>query len=290
VIPLTSCSARLPVYTLVIAALLPATVWGVLPVRPLALLGMYVFSTAMAVTASIVLGRTLLRQAEDSVLLELPPYRVPDPRVVLRIVWSRCTDFVREAGGIILVATIVIWAALYFPRHDAASLLGEAAVAEARAAGTEAEAALEEQVGALALERSFAGQLGHTIEPVIAPLGFDWRMGIGILGAFAAREVFVSTMGVVYGIGGEVDEESAGLRERIRDDRRPDGSPTYTPLVAASLMVFFALALQCLSTMAVLRKESGSWRWPVLAFVWNGALAWFAAFAVYQGGRLLGFE
>ncbi|MEZ4236108.1 MAG: ferrous iron transport protein B [Myxococcota bacterium] len=290
VIPLTSCSARLPVYTLLIAALFPATLWGFLPVRPLALLGMYVLSTASAVVASIVLGRTLLRQAEDAVLLELPPYRVPDPRVVVRVVYSRCTDFVREAGGIILLATVVIWAALSFPRATPEALVGPEAVAAAQAAGPAAEAALDEEVASRALEHSVAGRLGHAIEPVIAPLGYDWRMGIGLLGAFAAREVFVSTLGVVYGIGEDVDEADEGLRERLQEDRRADGRATYTPLVAMSLMVFFAFALQCLSTMAVLRKESGGWRWPLAAFAWNGALAYGAALLVFQGGRLLGFE
>ena len=140
----------------------------------------------------------------------------------------------------------------------------------------------------LALERSFGGQLGHLIEPAIAPLGYDWRMGIGLLGAFAAREVFVATLGVVYGIGDDVDDTSEPLREKLRTDLRPDGTPTYTPLVAASLMVFFAVALQCLSTLAVLRKESGSWTWPAVAFGWTLALAWSLAFLVYQGGRLLG--
>lgn len=269
VLPLTSCSARLPVYTLLIAALFPATVAGFVPLQPLALAGMYLLSTAAAVLASLVVGRTVLPQGAEPALLELPPYRIPDPRVVLGAVVQRCTDFVREAGGIILVATVLLWGLLYFPRHEPAP-------------GTAPEVAAEAQ-----LEQSFAGRLGHAIEPAIAPLGFDWRMGIGILGAFAAREVFVTTMGVVYGVGDGADEGSTALRDRIREDRRADGSPTYTPLVGLSLMVFFALALQCLSTLAVLRKETGGWRWPVAVFAWNGALAWVSSFLVYQGGRLL---
>ncbi|MEQ1502159.1 MAG: ferrous iron transport protein B [Myxococcota bacterium] len=286
VIPLTSCSARLPVYTLMIAALFPATLLGWIPVRPLALAGMYLLSTGLAIAASIALGRTVLRDGGEPVLLELPPYRVPDPRVVAKVVWSRCADFVREAGGLILVATIAMWALLYFPRYEPSELLAPEVVAEATARGDD----LDALAAPLALEASFAGRIGHAMEPAIAPLGYDWRIGIGLLGAFAAREVFVSTLGVVYGIGDDVDEDDASLRDRIRSDRRPDGTPTYTPLVGCSLMVFFAFALQCLSTMAVLRKETGGWRWALLAFAWNGAFAWLAALAVYQGGMLLGFR
>ena len=126
------------------------------------------------------------------------------------------------------------------------------------------------------------------MEPAIAPLGYDWKIGVGLVGAFAAREVFVSTMGVVYGIG-DVDEESTALRQRIRTEKRPDGQPVYTPLVGLSIMVFFALAMQCLSTLAVLRKETNGWRWPVFVFVYMTALAWISALFVYQGGRILGF-
>jgi ferrous iron transport protein B len=248
---------------------------------------MYLLSTAMAVIASLVLGNTVLREtSRESVLLELPPYRLPDPRVVLKVVTARCRDFLSEAGGTILAATVILWALTTFPRHSPEELLAPEVVAAAEASGEDLDARLAE----LQLERSYAGSIGRAMEPVIAPLGYDWRIGIGLLGAFAAREVFVSTMGVVHGAGDGLDEDDAGLRERIREARRPDGTPLYTPLVGASLMVFFALALQCLSTMAVLRKESGSWRWPALAFAWNGALAWGAAFLVRAGGQLLGFR
>ena len=284
VIPLTSCSARLPVYALMIAALFPAQVAGFLPVRPLALAAMYLLSTALAITASLVIGNTALRDVRDVALLELPPYRIPHPGVVLRAVSARCVDFVREAGGIILFATIAIWAMLYFPRYSPEDLLAPEEIAAIEARGEDPEAIARP----IALERSFGGRLGHLIEPAIEPLGYDWRIGIGLLGAFAAREVFVATMGVVYGIGDDIDEESEPLRERIRSDLRPDGSPTYTPLVGASLMVFFAVALQCLSTIAVLRKESGSWLWPAAAFGGALSLAWSLAFVVYQGGRWLG--
>jgi len=287
VIPLTSCSARLPVYTLLVAALFPATVWGSVPLRPLVLAGMYLFSTLMAIGAAVVLGRTVMAGDADPELIELPPYRWPDPRVVVRQVVSRCTDFLREAGGIILFATIALWALLSFPRYEPADLLTENQIEVARASDVD----LEARIAPLALERSWGGRLGKAIEPVIEPLGYDWKIGIGLIGAFAAREVFVATMGVVYGVGSDVDEENPALRDRIRNARHPDtGEPVYTPLTGLSIMVFFALSLQCLSTVAVLRKESGSWGWTAFTFVWMTALAYGAAFTVVVVGRALGFS
>jgi ferrous iron transport protein B len=169
------------------------------------------------------------------------------------------------------VATVVLWALLSFPKPP------------------ESWVSAAPDPDQAALEYSFAGRIGKSIEPAIAPLGFDWQIGVGLIGAFAAREVFVSTMGVVYGVGGDADETSTDLRERLREQRRSDGTPRYTPLVGASLMVFFALAFQCLSTLAVLRREAGGWRWAVFVVVYMSLLAWGMSFAVYQGGRWLGF-
>jgi ferrous iron transport protein B len=194
-------------------------------------------------------------------------------------------DFVREAGRVILVATIVLWALTYFPRYEPEEVLPADVVAS-----VQDPAALQQLAEPLAMERSFAGRLGKTIEPVLTPLGYDWKIGIGLIGAFAAREVFVTTMGVVYGVGDDVDEQDAGLRQTIRAQVHPDGRPVYTPLVGASIMVFFAFAFQCLSTLAVLRRETGGWRWPLFIATYMSILAWTSAFAVYQGGRLLGFE
>jgi ferrous iron transport protein B len=285
VVPLTSCSARLPVYTLLIGSLFPPTIVGLaFPFRPVMLFGMYAFSTAVTVLAAVVIGRFIVPGETTPAVLELPPYRVPDPSTVLRAVAGQCRDFVREAGRVILVATVVLWALLSFPRYTPEDLLAPEVLAEAQATGED----LEALSAPIALERSWAGQIGKAMEPAIAPLGYDWKIGVGLVGAFAAREVFVSTMGVVYGIG-DVDEESTALRQRIRTEKRPDGQPVYTPLVGLSIMVFFALAMQCLSTLAVLRKETNGWRWPVFVFVYMTALAWISALFVYQGGRILGF-
>ena len=141
---------------------------------------------------------------------------------------------------------------------------------------------------AIALEKSYGGRLGKSLEPALEPLGFDWKIGIGLIGAFAAREVFVSTLGVVYGVGA-ADDDTSPLRQRIKSETRADGKPTYSALTGLSLMVFFALACQCMSTLAVVRRESRSWRWPAFLFAYMTALAYAASLLVYQGGRLLGF-
>jgi ferrous iron transport protein B len=187
-----------------------------------------------------------------------------------------------------------MWLLLSFPK-DAARAERYDELARAATAELDAGPGLEARLDELGLRHaeedlhaSFGGRLGRTIEPVLEPLGFDWKIGIGLIGAFAAREVFVSTMGVVYGLGDDVSEESVGLRQKIREEAHADGRPVYTPLVGFSLMVFFALACQCMSTVAVVRRETMSWRWPVFLFVYTGVLAWGASFVVYQGGRLVG--
>ena len=188
----------------------------------------------------------------------------------------------------ILVCTIGLWLLLSFPREAP----NAAEYAERRqAAGTNAElveAIDKEEAGEL-LRESYGGRLGRTIEPAIEPLGFDWKIGIGLLGSFAAREVFVATMGVVYGIGDDVDEESPSLREKIRSEKRENGEPIYTPLMGLSLLIFFALAAQCMSTVAAVWRETAGWRWPAFMLGYMTALAWVASFLTYQGGKLLGF-
>ena len=286
VVPLMSCSARLPVYTLVIAALFPSGAWfGLIPVRAGMMVFMYLFSTAMALTAAAVLGRTVLRGPKVPLLLELPPYRMPRLATVLRQMWMRAKMFVTEAGTVILGCSIVLWALLYFPRGSEGIAVVEAPAAASMRAASSAPAAL----AASQLENSYGGRLGRAIEPVIAPLGFDWKIGVGLVGAFAAREVFVSTMGVVYGIGADADEETLPLREKMRAERGADGGPRYTPLTGLSLMVFFALSAQCMSTLAVVKRESKSWGWPAFLFAYMTVLAYVVSFIVYQGGKLLGF-
>ncbi|MFM2247571.1 MAG: hypothetical protein RL071_3645 [Pseudomonadota bacterium] len=292
VVPLMTCSARLPVYTLIIGALFPTTDEAGWPVQSALMVGMYLFSVLISLIAAAVLGRTVLRGPTVPFLLELPPYRWPQPRGLARMVRLRAQTFVKDAGGVILVLSICMWALLRFPElpeGPAAPAAVPAAVEGSAAAAPPAEADPAARRAA-ALEHSAAGRLGKLIEPAIAPLGFDWRIGIGLIGSFAAREVFVSTMGLVYGIGEEVDEESDALRDRIRAERRPDGRPVYSPLAGMSLLVFFALACQCMSTLAVVKRETRGYRWPAFLFAYMTALAWICSFALYQGGQLLGLE
>ncbi|HEX5064129.1 MAG TPA: ferrous iron transport protein B, partial [Kofleriaceae bacterium] len=262
VVPLMTCSARLPVYTLLIGALIPAA----RVTQGLLMVGMYLFSVLTSLVAAWVMSKTVkpLKAKRLPFIIELPPYRFPRVRDVLRMMWSKSSMFLREAGTVILACSIALWALLYFPHKP--------------------ETASPEQK-ALQLEQSYGGQLGKAIEPAIAPLGFDWKIGVGIVGAFAAREVFVSTLGIVNAVGDDADERSEPLRQALREAKKPDGTKAYTPLVALSLMVFFALAMQCMSTLAVVKRETQSWRWPAFLFSYMTVLAWCASFLVYQGGK-----
>ena len=290
VIPLMTCSARLPVYALIIGALFPASqVFGFVPVQGLLMVGMYLFSTLMALAAAAVLSRTLFKAQTPPLILELPPYRMPHWPSVLRMMWQRSRAFLSQAGGVILACTVVLWVLLHFPRdaERAASYETQRQALVAQGAPT---AELDAREAAENMRHSYGGQLGHAIEPVLSPLGFDWKIGIGLVGAFAAREVFVTTMGVVYGAGSDVDEQSSTLRGKIKAESNAEGKPVYTPLVGLSLMIFFALACQCMSTLAAVKRETHGWKWPVFLFAYMGVLAWVASFLVYQGGLALGFE
>jgi ferrous iron transport protein B len=204
--------------------------------------------------------------------MELPPYRVPNLRTVLQNVLTRAWLFLKRAGTVILAISIILWALMYFPR------------AEATAPGSEPAAQSEQ------LKQSFAGTVGRTLEPVIAPLGFDWKIGVALVASFAAREVLVSTLSIIYNVGQEDESGSDSLVSAVRSAERDDGSPAWTPLTALSLMVFFVLAMQCMSTLAVVRRETNSWRWPLLMFGYMTALAYTGSLLTYQGGRLLGFQ
>jgi ferrous iron transport protein B len=261
VAPLMTCSARLPVYALLIGAFVPATSIGPLGVQGLVLLGLYLLGVLAALVAAAVIKRTVLTGEGLPFYMELPPYRLPTPRLWLSQVWGSAWAFLRRAGTIILAASIVLWLLLSFPR-----------VAPPPGA-TESEAARH------GLEQSFAGRAGHAIEPLIAPLGFDWKIGVGLLASLAAREVIVSTLAQIYA----VQEEGSSLREALRRDVDPGtGRPVYTPATVAALLVFFVFALQCLSTIAIMRRETNSWRWPAFAFGYLLTLAYSASFLTHR--------
>lgn len=295
-LPLMSCSARLPVYALVVALAFPPgtrTALG-LEAGAVALFAMYALSVLATLGAAAVLKRTVLRGPQPPLLLELPPYRWPQPRNVVRTVADRTWAFLSNAGTIIAAITVVLWAVLSFPRDDAreAALDTRVLAVASMTDETAREAALaeiERERAEERLEHSVGGRLGRVLEPAIEPLGFDWKIGVGLVASFAAREVLVGTLGIVYGVGADADESSDTLRERLRSARRRDGSVLFTPLTGVSLMVFFVLAAQCMSTLAAIKRESGSWKWALFMLVYMNALAYVASLLVYQGGRWLGF-
>ncbi|MFO0549080.1 MAG: ferrous iron transport protein B [Polyangiaceae bacterium] len=294
VVPLSSCSARLPVYVLVTSVIFDrsAKVFGVLSMGALVLFAMYALSVFAALFAAFVIGRTVLKGPRPTLLLELPPYRLPAARNVGLATWQRVRRFLVDAGTVILALTVVLWAMLHYPNDPAVTarydgLRAEAAAIEDEEARSARLEELDHEQQGERLRGSIAGHIGRAMEPAIRPLGFDWKIGIGILGAFAAREVFVSTLGLVYDVG-EADEASEGLQASLRQARHPDGSPVFTPLAGVSLMVFFVLACQCMSTLAVVRRESGSWKWPGFMLGYMTALAYTVTLLVYQGGRALG--
>lgn len=298
VTPLISCSARLPVYALMIATVFSTqpALFGWFAPGAVVMVAMYALSITAAVGMAAVFKRTILKSPTPPLVLELPPYRWPRADQVARAVLSRVKLFLTEAGTVILAITVVLWGLFTFPRDDgveqrraAAADAAQASVVDESARAAEL-ARIEGTAAREQIERSVAGRLGHALEPVLAPLGFDWKIGVGLIASFAAREVLVSTLGLVYGLGDGTDEDSPSLREAMRKDVRADGSPLYTPLVGLSLLVFFVLAMQCMSTLAAVKRETGGWKWPLVQLGYMTTLAYAGALAVYQGGKMLGFE
>jgi ferrous iron transport protein B len=272
VAPLMSCSARIPVYTLMIAAFIPGRPvlkigsLTLLTLPGVTLLAMYLLGMFAAFGIAWLFHRTLLKGVSPTFLMELPPYRLPSLRAALMQMVERAGLFLKRAGTIILAISIVLWALSTYPKRPDLPP-GER------------------------LEHSIVGKLGHILEPTIAPLGFDWKIGIGIVASFAAREVFVSTMGTVYNVDdAESDTGQETLREKLKNDIDPrTGKHVFTPLVAVCVMVFYVLAMQCLSTTAVVKRETNGWKWPLFQLGYMTALAWVVTFLVRQVGLVLGY-
>jgi ferrous iron transport protein B len=290
--PLMTCSARIPVYAMVTALLFPQSPWK----AALVFTGSYGLGVLAALLAALVFRRTILPGGSKPLMIELPPYRVPALRVALLHTFDRAKIFVRQAGTIILAISLVLWALSYYPKSTPppAALAMTAQAAQLEKAGDQTHAAqLRDQADRLvaqhSLQNSFAGKIGHAIEPAIAPLGFDWQIGIGIFSSFAAREVIVSTLAIVYGVGEDTAEHDRNsLYDSLRQAKRSDGTPIFNTATCASLLVFYILAAQCLSTTAVVRRETNSWKWPLFQIAYMSALAYLAALVVYQVLRHLG--
>jgi len=285
--PLMSCSARLPVYVLLISAFIPArTVWGIVGLQGLTLFAMYLIGLVVAPPIAFVLKRTILRGEPVPFLLELPPFKVPAWRVVLFRMYDRSWAFLRRAGTIILATTVLVWALSYYPHQ---SRVAEEFRARRATASAEEIERLDIEEAGVRLRESFLGQVGRTIEPIVHPLGWDWKIGMATLASFPAREVIIAALGTIYNLGNEQDEGSVELREAMQAERWPDGRPVYTPLVALSIMVFFALCCQCGATLATIKRETGSWGYAAFTFMYMTSLAYLAALTVYQlGSRFVG--
>ncbi len=245
--PFMTCSARLPVYALIIAAFLPerALLGVLLGTRAAALLGLYVLGFAAAFLTARILKSSILKSESASFVLEMPPYRRPTLTGLGLRLLDRAKVFLRRAGTVILGTSVVLWALAHLPLKNGV---------------------------APPIQASLAGTLGRTVEPLIAPLGFNWKIGIGLISSLAAREVIVGTLGTIYGMDG--DARSLGLQQAIRRDLSPAG--------AVSLLIFFAFAMQCMSTVAVVRRETGSWKWPAIQFIYMGSIAYAGSFTAYQ--------
>lgn len=280
--PFMSCSARLPVYTLMIAAFFSdQKVFGFVSLGALIILGMYLLGIMVAIVVAWILKHTILNAPPPPFVMELPPYRLPDLGNVAHALLTRTTVFLKRAGTVILAISILLWALIAFPRAGVSTNPDNP---ESSAVSQRAAAAREQ------IQNSFAGQAGRLIEPLIRPLGFDWKIGIGLISSFAARETIISTLSIVYNVGESSDHKSSSLVDAMRNAKHADGSPVWTPLVALSLMVFFLLACQCMSTVAIVRRETNSWRWPLFMVGYMLVLAYGASLMVFQGGHVLGFS
>lgn len=264
VLPLLSCSARLPVYSLLIGAFVPAdSIWG-FDAQGLTLVFMYFLGTITAFLLAILFSKFLSdEKSTSSFIMELPPYRMPLWRSVFRQVYMKGKGFVKDAGKIIMAISILLWFMASFPKLEN----GES----------------------VSIDQSYAGKIGHFIEPIIEPLGYDWKIGIGLITSFAAREVLVSTLATIYNVEAEGDN-IIPLKTAMLNEKDENGNPKYSILMAISLMVFYVFAAQCMATFAIIKKETNSWKWPAFMIVYMTILAYGGALLVYQGGLALGFS
>jgi ferrous iron transport protein B len=276
--PFMSCSARLPVYTLMIGAFFSGRkVFGFISLGAVIILAMYLLGITVAIVIAWILKHTILNAPPPPFVMELPPYRVPNFPNVAHALLSRSSVFIKRAGTVILAISILLWALVAFPRAGPFphSTIKTVAVSDTASAQ---------------IQNSFAGRAGRVIEPLIAPLGFDWKIGVGLISSFAARETIISTLSIVYNVGADGDNKSSSLVDALRNAKRADGSPVWTPLTGLSLMIFFLLACQCMSTVAIVRRETNTWRWPLFMVSYMLVLAYVASLVTFQGGRLLGFS
>ena len=285
--PFMTCSARLPVYALLIAAFVPAESIGWFNLQGLVLLGLYVLGIVAGVLTALMLKVTALRGPKPAFALMLPEFRKPNIRTVLMQLWGRVRVFLRRAGTVIFTVAVIVWALAYYPRSDsiATELVEMRSQAEATLSGNmlgERLQQLEHQAAADQLAQSWLGRAGQVVEPVFKPLGWDWKISAAVIAGFPAREVVIAVLGTVYAVGDAADE--ATLAQRLKSASWPDGSPVYTLPMVFGLLIFYACCLQCAATLAVIQRETNSWRWPVFAWVYMSTIGYVGALLVYQLG------
>lgn len=281
VTPFISCSARIPVYTALIGFAVPtATIGGIFNVQGLAFMGLYLLGIIAALGSAWVLKKVIRTRELSFLALELPPYRLPVMRNIWLGVWEKVRSFVVEAGRVILVISFILWALASYGPGNRMEEAGAQALADASTAQLD-EQATNNLVASRQMEASYAGLIGKSLEPALTPLGFDWKMGIAIVASFAAREVFVGTMSTIYSLGSDSDEYS--LRDRMAKETNPlTGKPVYNQATSWSLLLFYVFAMMCMSTLAVVKRETNSWKWPMIQFVFMTGLAYLSSLVVFQ--------
>lgn len=286
--PFMTCSARLPVYALLIAAFVPdKNILGFINMQGLVLFGLYMLGIFGGIFTALVMKRFALRGPTPTFLIELPPYRLPNLKSMFIRLVDRGRIFVYRAGTVIFTVALVIWALVYFPRPEAlfAEYDNQRIEIIATAGETEREdllTAIDNAESAALLEQSFLGRMGKAVQPAFAPLGWDWKVTAGVIASFPAREVVVAVLGTIYSVGAEVDETDARLLDRLQNATRPDGTPVFTLGMAVGLMIFFAFCLQCMATVAIMRRETNGWKWPIAAWCYMTGLGYLGALLAYQ--------
>jgi ferrous iron transport protein B len=279
--PLMSCSARLPVYTILIALVIPKqSVLGFFSLQGLVMMGLYLLGIVMAMVVSYVMKWFIRLEEKSFFILEMPLYRSPRWKNVFITMFQKAKIFVVDAGKVIMVISLLLWALSSFGPNDKRAMI-KTSYEQSITANPDKASELSAQRDAALLENSYAGIAGHYIEPLIKPLGYDWKIGIAIITSFAAREVFVGTMATLYSVGDQDSEDNQTLRQKMNAAVKPDGSKVYTLATGISLMIFYVLAMQCMSTLAVVKRETGSWRWATIQFVYMTVLAYLLSWLAY---------
>lgn len=287
--PFMTCSARLPVYALLIAAFVPDTSYGFLSLRGLVLFGLYMLGIFGGIFTALIMKRFALKGPTPTFLIEIPPYRIPNLKSMGIRLLDRCRIFLYRAGTIIFTVAVVVWALVYFPRPAELISVYDAQRTTVIEASTMDTSALDEQLAiidneeaAALLEQSYLGRAGQFVQPAFAPLGWDWKVTAGVIASFPAREVVVAVLGTIYAVGGDVDETDSRLLTRLKNATNPDGTPVFTMGMAIGLMIFFAFCLQCMATVAIMRRETNGWKWPIAAWCYMTGLGYIGALLAYQ--------